>query len=82
MTVFVASAFKHGYDKSDFFEVLESGPLKLRSKRSLAGVFELFGRNFAGDYLHVAYRREGERYTVFHMRRMTDRERRMYRKHQ
>ena len=81
MTLFVESAFKHGCDESDFYEVLESTPLKLRSKRGLARICELYGRNFTGDYLHVAYRKEGERYTVFHMRRMTDRERQMYRKH-
>ena len=81
MTLLVESAFKHGYDETDFYELLESGPLKLRSKRGLAGIFELYGRNFAGDFLHVAYRKEGQQYTVFHMRRMTDRERQMYRKH-
>ena len=75
MTLFVESAFKRGYDETDFYELLESGPLKLRSKRGLAGIFELYGRNF------VAYRKEGERYLLFHMRRMTDRERQMYRKH-
>ena len=76
MTLFVESAFKHGYH-----EIVESMPLKLRSKRGLAGIFELYGRNFAGYYVHVAYRKEGERCTVFHMRRMTDRERQMYRRH-
>ena len=81
MTLFTESAFKHGYEESDFYELLESGPLKVRSKRGLTGIFELYGRNFAGDYVHVAYRKEGERYTVFHMRRMTERERQMYRKH-
>jgi hypothetical protein len=81
MTLFVESAFKHGYDESDFYEIVESMPLKLRSKQGLAGIFELYGRNFAGDYMHVAYRMEGERCTVFHMRRMTDRERQMYRRH-
>jgi hypothetical protein len=81
VVVFVESAFKHGYEEDDFFEVLETGPLKLRSRRGLKGVYELFGRNYAGEYLHVAYRREGVREVVFHMRAMSPRERQNYRKH-
>lgn len=64
--MFVESAFKHGYDETEFYELLESGPLKLRSKRGLAGIFELYGRTFAGDYVHAAYRMEGERHRVSH----------------
>jgi len=82
VTVFVESAFRHGYEENDFFEALQSGPLKLRSRRGLAGIFELYGRNFAGDYLHIAYRKEGDRFVVFHMRRMTARGKHLYRKHQ
>jgi hypothetical protein len=52
------SAFKHGYGEGDFFEVLETGPLKLRSRLGLKGIYELYGRTHAGDYLHIAYRRE------------------------
>ncbi len=81
LTVFVESAFRHGCDEEDFYEVLESAPLKLRSRRGFEGVFELYGRNLAGDYLHIAYRRETERYVVFHMRRMTPSERRFYSQH-
>jgi len=80
VVVFAHSAFRHGYEEDDFFQVLESGPLKLRSRRGLEGVFELYGRNSAGDYVHAAYRREEERYMVFHMRRMTEREKRFYRR--
>jgi hypothetical protein len=54
MVVFAESAFKHGYDEEDFFEVLERGPLKLRSRRGLEGVYELYGQNYAGDYLRIA----------------------------
>ena len=78
VVVFAESAFKHGYGEEDFYEVLESGPLKLRSRRGLQGVYELYGRNYIGDYLHIAYRQEGERCTVFHMRRMSLREKRLY----
>lgn len=80
MVVFVQSAFKHGYGQEDFFEVLEAGPLKLRSKRGLENVYELYGRNYVGEYLHIAYRREEGREVVFHMRTMSPRERRRFRK--
>ena len=80
MVVFTESAFKHGYREEDFFEVLERGPLKLRSRRGLEGVYELYGQNYAGDYLHIAYRREPEREVVFHMRAMSARERQRYRR--
>jgi hypothetical protein len=82
VVAFVESAFKHGYDEDDFFEVLETGPLKLRSQRGLKGVYELLGRNYAGQYLHVAYRREADRQVVFHMRAMTTREKQQYRRAQ
>jgi hypothetical protein len=77
--VFAESAFRHGYEEEDFYEALEAGPLKLRSRRGLEGVYELYGRNYVGDYLHIAYRRDGERVVVFHMRRMSEREKRFYR---
>jgi hypothetical protein len=41
VVVFVESAFKHGYQEEDFFEVLETEPLKLRSRRGPKGVYEL-----------------------------------------
>jgi len=80
VVVFVESAFKHGYQEEDFYEFLEMGPLKLRSQRGLEGVYELYGRNSTGEYLHVAYRREGDREVVFHMRAMTPSEKHRYRK--
>jgi hypothetical protein len=79
VVVFVASAFKHGYGEDDFFEVPDMGPLKLRSRRELKGVYLLYGRNYAGEYLHIAYRREPEREVVFHMRAMSPREMRRFR---
>ncbi len=74
------SAFKHGYGEEDFFEVLEAGPLKLKSRRGLKNVYELLGRTFSGDYLHVAYRRYPEADVVFHMREMSPSERKLFRK--
>ncbi len=78
--VFVESAFRHGYRELDFFELIEGGPLKLRSRRGQKNVYELYGRNCAGDYLHVAYRREIGSEIVFHMREMSPGEKRRYRK--
>jgi hypothetical protein len=44
-------------------------------------VYELLGRNLAGDYLHIVYRVLADgRLRVFHMNRMTDAQRRRYRK--
>jgi len=80
VVVFAESAFKHGYGEEDFFEMLETGPLKLRSRRGLKGVYELLGRNYVGEYLHVAFRREEDRGIVFHIRAMTIREKHVYRK--
>ena len=79
MVVFVESAFNHGYEENDFFEVLETGPLKLRSIRGLKGVYELYGRNFTGEYLHIGYRRDGNQDVVFHMRALSPREKGGYR---
>jgi hypothetical protein len=80
VVVFAESAFKHGYNEEDFFEVLELSPLKLRSRRSLKNVYELYGRNLAGEHLHIAYRREAERDVVFHIRAMSRREKHRLRK--
>ena len=80
MVVFTESAHKHGFQVEDFYEVLEAGPLKLRSQRGLEGVYELYGRNYAGEYLHIAYRREAGREVVFHMRAMSPREKQTYRR--
>ena len=80
MLIFTDSAFRHGYSEDDFYEVLESGALKMRSRRGLKDVYELYGRNYAGDYLHIAYRREKIRDVVFHMRRMSVQEKRLFRR--
>jgi hypothetical protein len=77
---FVESAFKHGYNEDDFFEVLETGPLKLRSRRGLEGIYELLGRTHSGEYLHIAYRQEANGIVVFYMRVMSSGEKARYRK--
>jgi len=78
---FKQSAFKHGFKETDFYEVLASRPLKLRSRRGLAGIYELYSRNFAGAYLLIVYRRRGEERIVFHISKMTEREKRFYRRY-
>lgn len=78
--VFAPSAFHHGYDAEDFYELAAHRPLKIRSQRGLDDVYELLGRNLAGEYLHVVYRVLADGcLRVFHMNRMTDAQRRRYR---
>lgn len=77
--VFADSAVKHGYAEEDFYELLAGPYLKDRSRRGCEAVYELLGRNFAGDYLHVVYRILPDgRVRVFHMARMTDTQKRLY----
>jgi len=52
--------------------------MKMRSRRGLKGVYEIYGRNYAGEYLHIAYRREKVREVVFHIRRMSVQEKRLF----
>ena len=81
--VFASSAFHHGYTEEDFYEVLAGRYLKIRSQRGLQDVYELLGRNLAGDYLHIIYRvLPGGQFRVFHMSRMTETQRRRYRRRQ
>jgi hypothetical protein len=81
VVLFTDSAFRHGYEEEDFYEVLESRPFKTRSKRGLKNVYEVLGRNHAGEYLHIALRQEAGVTTVFHMMRMNQRQKRLYRSH-
>lgn len=78
---FTRSAFKHSFKEKDFYEVLASKPLKLRSRRGLQGIYELYGQNFAGVYMFIVYRRQGRDYVVFHISRMNQREKRFYRRY-
>lgn len=78
--IFVPSAFHHGCTIEDFYERLAGRPLKIRSQRGRADVYELLGQNLAGDYLHIVYRVLADgRLRVFHMNRMTDSQKRRYR---
>ncbi|MGH7834600.1 MAG: hypothetical protein ACREQK_13215 [Candidatus Binatia bacterium] len=80
--VFAASAFRHGYTKQDFYEVLAGRYLKIRSQRGLDDVYELLGRNLGGDYLHVIYRVLADgRLRVFHIGRMSGSQRRRYQRY-
>lgn len=80
VVIFAPSAFHHGYDVEDFYDLVANRPLKIRSQRGLNGVYELLGRNLAGDYLHIVYRVfVNGQLRVFHMNRMTDAQRRRHR---
>ena len=81
--VFTDSAFRHGYTKQDFYELLAGEYLKIRSQRGLDEVYELLGRNLSGAYLHVVYRVLPEhRLRVFHhINAMSEAQKRRYRRH-
>jgi hypothetical protein len=82
-TLFRDSAFKHGFDEGDYYEVQCSRHPIARSRRGIPGAYEVFGRNDAGEYIHVVTRRclshVQDFVLVFHMARMTDRDRKWYR---
>ena len=79
--VYTSSAFRHGYTQDDLQEMLQSRYIKVRSQRGLSDVYEIFGRNFGGDYLHAVYRLLPDgRWRVFHIARMTPAHRRRYRR--
>lgn len=79
--IFAPPALHHGYTAEDFYEVVAGHLLKIRSQRGLKEVYELLGRNLAGDYLHIVYRVLADgRLRVFHMNRMTDTQKRRYRR--
>lgn len=79
---FAPSAFRHGYDTDDFFGLLARRYIKVRSQRGVDDVYELLGRAPSGDYLHVVYRlvAGGTTFRVFHMARMSDAQRRRFRR--
>ncbi len=81
--VFAPSAYRHGCTKQDFYELLAGRYLKIRSQRGLDDVYELLGRNLSGHYLHIVYRvLQDRRLRIFHMSRMTERQRRRYQRWQ
>ncbi len=80
--VFASSAFRHGYAKQDFYELLTTDYLKIRSQRGRDEVYELLGRNLSGAYLHVIYRvLPDRRLRVFHMNGMTESQKRRYQRY-
>ena len=80
--VFTDSAFRHGYTKQDFYELLAGEYLKIRSQRGLDGIYELLGRNLSGAYLHVVYRvLTDHRLRVFHKNAMSEAQKRRYRRY-
>ena len=81
--VFAASAFRHGFTRQDFYELLAGRYLKIRSQRGLEDVYELLGRNLNEDYLHIVYRvLPNARLRVFHINRMSETQKRRYQRYQ
>ena len=79
---FASSAFRHGYTKQDFYELLAGAYLKICSQRGIDDVYELLGRNLSGAYLHVIYRVLADRrLKVFHMNGMTENQKKRYRRY-
>ena len=81
--IFAGSAFRHGYSKQDFYELLAAEYIKIRSQRGFDDVYELLGRNLSGAYLHVVYRvLPDHRLRVFHISGMTEAQKKRYRRYQ
>ena len=78
------SAYRHGYDDEDFADMLRDRFLVLRRGRRRRRVYEVFGRNRAGEYLVAAGRVvESSGMSVlriFHLNRMTPAQRNRYRR--
>lgn len=83
-TLYKDSAFRHGFSRSDYRQVLRNPKVVLRNRRGYQNVYEIFGRSDAGTYVHVLIRRlrRGPSKTeiVFHMCPMTPADRKRYRK--
>ena len=80
--VFIDSAFRHGYTKQDFYELLAGTYLKIRSQRGLDEIYGLLGRNLSGAYLRVVYRGlPDHRVGLFHINGMTEAQQRRYRRY-
>jgi hypothetical protein len=78
---FADTAFRHGFQEEDFFELLSGRYIKLRSQRGITDVFELLGQNLSGDYIHIIYRvvLKESALRVFHMNQMTAGQKRRFR---
>ncbi|HEX9880526.1 MAG TPA: hypothetical protein VGB25_10060 [Candidatus Binatia bacterium] len=80
--VFAESAFRHGYTRLDFYELLAGRYLKVRSQKGMRDVYELLGRNLTGAYLHIVYRILPDgRLRVFHINRMSNTQKRRYQRY-
>jgi len=83
-TEFAESAFRHGYMRQDYLQARRNPKVLFGSRRGDPDVYEMLGRNDAGEYLHVVFRsiREGalKRIVVFHVAAMTRPDRRRYKR--
>ena len=83
-TLYKESAFRHGFRRHDYREVRRNANVVLRSRRGDRNVYEILGRNDAGDYLHIVVRRyrqgEDRIELVFHINAMNSADRKRFRK--
>jgi hypothetical protein len=81
---FAEAAFRHGYTRRDYLQVDRNRKVLFRSRRGAPDVYEVLGRNDAGEYLHVVFRsfRDGSRrgIVVFHMDTMNQADRMRYKR--
>ena len=81
---FVESAFRHGYTRDDYLQVHRNRKALFGSRRGDPDVYEVLGRNDAGDYVQVVFRsfRDGDRkgIVVFHMDAMNQADRARYKR--
>ena len=79
--IFTDSAFRHGVPESDFVEAMQRRHLKFRIGRGGQAVYEIIGRNAAGQYRHFLYRAllDGT-LKVFHMMPAKETQKRLYRR--
>jgi hypothetical protein len=78
------SAYRHGYDGTDFAEMLHRRHLVIRNRRGRLVGYEILGRNSAGEYPLAAGRVVEllgvSTFRVFHLARMNTAERRRFKK--
>jgi hypothetical protein len=78
------SAYRHGYDDADVADILRRRHLVVRSRRGRLTGYEILGRNAAGAYLLAAGRVVKSAgvnvLRVFHLNRMSESEKRRFRR--
>ena len=72
---------RSGLKRNDTPDIRSGAWIPESLARGLVDVYELLGRNLAGEYLHIVYRVLADgRLRVFHMNRMMAAQQRRYRR--